>query len=139
MFPDWRYLIFNNLDYGGLGVHKPRLILSVDSLELSGLEQTLLHSTLEVLQSMEAQELGPLFSVLNLWHKATAETKAIVLKSLNPRLKLNEIAKITGVSERTLRRYRSFQYLRRLLRATDAPEVPHGSKPTEGEIEAWLS
>jgi hypothetical protein len=74
--------------------------------------------------------------VLHHWAQAPAKRRALVLKLLNAGLSGKDVARLSGVSERQLRRYAEYRTAAQLLRGQGGPP-PRGAKGRDGELEAW--
>jgi hypothetical protein len=106
--------------------------LRIDLTELTPDEQALLAAFIE----LPLERLLPYLCVLLHWERASPSQKAIVLKLLNPELSSKDVARLSGLSDRQLRRYPQYQTLLRLQREQGEPP-PRGVRRQDGSLEAW--
>jgi hypothetical protein len=106
--------------------------LCIDTAALAPEEQTILG----LLSEMPPATLFKYLLVLHHWQQASASRRAIALKLLDGRLHDKEVARLCGLSDRQLRRYREYREFARLLRKEDI-SLPRGAKSSDGDIEAW--
>ncbi len=74
--------------------------------------------------------------VLHHFGQAPAKRRALALKLLNAGLSAKDVARLSGVSPRQLRRYAEYRIADRLLGGPSGPP-PRGAKGRDGELEAW--
>jgi hypothetical protein len=96
-------------------------------------EQQALH---EQFLCLPTQQRLRLLCLMLHWEQAPPKRRALALKLLNAALSGKDVAWLSGVSDRQLRRYPEFRTAARLLHEPET-RLPRGTKGRDGELEAW--